>query len=54
MMYAKLFAEERTQLDTDFYNAAKELQTKSRLPDGCTADEFMAKAYLGSTRFALI
>ena len=44
MMYARLFAEERTQMDTDFYNTAKDLQTKSRLPDGCTADEFMAKA----------
>ena len=44
MVYSKLFAEERTQMDTDFYNTAKELQTKSRLPDGCSSDEFMAKA----------
>ena len=44
MVYDKLFAEKRTQMDVDFYNAAKELQTKTRLPDGCTADAFMAKA----------
>ena len=36
MMYAKLFAEERTKMDVDFYNAAKDLQIKTRLQDGCT------------------
>ena len=43
-VYAKLFEEKRTQMDVDFYNAAKELQVKNQLPDGCTADAFMAKA----------
>ena len=44
MVYDKLFAEQRTQSDVDFYNTAKDLQTKTKLPDGCTADAFMAKA----------
>ena len=44
MVYNKLFAEERTQMDVDFYNTAKDLQIKARLPDGCAADDFMAKA----------
>ena len=44
MVYDKLFAEQRTQIDVDFYNAAKDLQIKSRLPDGCSAEAFMTKA----------
>ena len=46
MIYAKLFAEQRTKMDVDFYNTAKELQLKTRLSDGCTADEFMTKAVM--------
>ena len=44
MVYAKLFHEKRTQMDVDFYNAAKDLQVKNKLPDGCSAETFMAKA----------
>ena len=43
-VYAKLFADERTRMDVDFYNSAKEMQLKSRLPDKCSAEVFMSKA----------
>ena len=35
MAHAKLFGAERAQTDIDFYDAAKEIQKKSQLPDGC-------------------
>ena len=45
MVYAKLFQDERSQADVDFYDTAKTLQKKSQLSDGCRSSEFMAKAY---------
>ena len=45
LAYAKLFQAERTQADVDFYDAAKQLQKKTSLADGCRANEFMLKAY---------
>ena len=44
MVYNKLFADDRTKMDVDFYNYAKDLQVKPKLPDGCSADDFMNKA----------
>lgn len=45
MAYQKLFAGERTKADREFYRAAEQLQRSSRLPDGCSSEEFMKKAF---------
>ena len=43
MSYSKLFQARRTQADVDFYDAAKQIQKKTVLSDGCKSSEFMAK-----------
>ena len=45
LAYAKLFQAKRTQADVDFYDAAKQIQRKTALSDGCRASEFLAKAH---------
>ena len=41
----RLFPEERTETDIEFYNAAVLRQRGSRLPDGCAGKAFYDKAY---------
>ena len=45
MMHTKLFGASRRKTDISFYDSAKDLQKKNRLPDSCTAKQFMTKAH---------
>ena len=52
LTYSKLFKAKRTQSDVGFYDAAKQIQKKTVLGDGCKSGEFMAKAHMrGFTRY---
>ena len=45
MLYIKLFGHSRRKTDVSFYNTAREIQIKNRLPDGCKAKDFTSKAH---------
>ena len=45
MLYIKLFGHSRRKTDVNFYNTARDIQVKNRLPDGCKAKDFMSKAH---------
>ena len=45
LAYAKLFQAKRSKADVDFYDAAKQIQKRTTLNDGCRASEFVSKAH---------
>ena len=52
MLHAKLFGIKRTKADVEFYDAAKDIQKRNKLPDGCKLSDFKAKASHDAAGFA--
>ena len=44
LTHAHLFGETRSKADIEFYDTAKDIQKKSKLPDGCKSTDFKKKA----------
>ena len=44
-MHLRLFGNARKKHDVKFYDVAKDIQAKSRLPDGCKATDFEVRAH---------
>ena len=45
MAHTRLFGASRTNADVEFYNVARDIQKKARLPDGCRSSDFVKKAH---------